>query len=181
MQKCLTHVLRHEIEDAISNCKFEYREVATVTRLNTEELLVQGSEEVHVSEGQKVIFQSLPLVIGSEEKVTISIENGEEYEYYGSGTKQTGIKTSKLSKTQINLLLIKATWDETIRGFSIHDYVEYIALLLQLLFAPLTIVAVILACLAKRRHTQKKKATEKERTKCNYRENRNLLKGKNKR
>ena len=181
MQTCLRKLERHEFDDVISNCKFEYREVPTVQRLDTEELLVQGSEDIHVSEGQKVIFQSLPLVIGSESKVTISIENGEEYEYYGSGIKQTGIKISKLSKTQINLLLIKATWDETIRGFSIHDYVEYIALLLQLLFAPLTIVAVILACVAKRTHTQRKKATEIEKTRCNYRENRNLLKGKSKR
>ena len=181
MHKCLVHLLRHEIDDAIANCKFEYREVTTVTRLETEELLIQGNTDTQVTEGQKVIFQSLPLVIGSKEKVTISIKNGEEYEYHGSGTKQIGIKVSKLSKIQINLLLIKATWDDAVRGFSIHDYVEYLALLLQLLFAPLTIVAVVLACVAKRNHNRKKKMTEKERTHCNYRENRTLLKGKNKR
>ena len=97
------------------------------------------------------------------------------------GGRIQAIKISKLSKIQINLLLIKATWDDAVRGFSIHDYVEYLALLLQLLFAPLTIVAVVLACVAKRNHNRKKKMTEKERTHCNYRENRNLLKGKNKR
>ena len=62
-----------------------------VTRLVTEELLVQGKAETHIAEGSKVIFQPLPLIIGSTEKVTVTVTNNEEYEYYGSGVKVTGI------------------------------------------------------------------------------------------
>ena len=44
---CLTNLLRHEIDDAIKNCKFEYKIVDIVTRLVTEEILIQGGDTVH--------------------------------------------------------------------------------------------------------------------------------------
>ena len=152
---CLTHILRHEVDEAIKICKFEYKTVPIVTRLVTEELLVQGNAETHIAEGSKVIFQPLPLIIGSTEKVTVTVTNNEEYEYYGSGVKVTGVKISKLSKVQISLLLLKATWDDLVRDFSIHDYVEYLALLLQLIFAPITIVGIVVACCARRMSEKK--------------------------
>ena len=93
--------------------------VPIVTCLVIEELLVQGNAETHIAEGSKVIFQQLPLIIGSMEKVTVT--NNEEYNFYGSGLKVTGLKISKLSKVQISLLLLKATWDDLVRDFSIHD------------------------------------------------------------
>ena len=67
----------------------------------------------------KAIFQPLPMVIGSNEKVTVTVTGSEEYEYFGSGAKKTGIKISKLTKTQINFILIKATWDDMVRNFQI--------------------------------------------------------------
>ena len=65
---CLTNLLRHELDDAIKNCKFECKLVDMVTRLVTEEILIQGDKLVHVAEGAKVIFQPLPLIIKSSEK-----------------------------------------------------------------------------------------------------------------
>ena len=59
------------------------------------------------------------MVIGSNEKVTVTVTGSEEYEYFGSGAKKTGIKISKLTKTQINFILIKATWDDMVRNFQI--------------------------------------------------------------
>ena len=44
---CLTNLLRHEIDDAIKNCKFEYKIVDIVTRLVTEEILIQGGDTEH--------------------------------------------------------------------------------------------------------------------------------------
>ena len=178
---CLTNLLRHEVDDAIKNCKFEYKLVDIVTRLETEEILVQGDDTVHVAEGAKVIFQPLPLIIGSSEKVTITVSGTEEYDYFGTGSKSQGVKISKLTKTQINMLLLKATWDDMIRDFNIHDYVEYLALGLQLLFAPLTIVGIVLACRARRVSEKSRKKIEKDTKRCNYKENRNLLKGRNSR
>ena len=129
-----------------------------------------------VTEGAKVIFQPLPLIIGSSEKVTITVSGTEEYDYFGTGLKSKGVKISKLTKTQVNMLLLKASWDDMIRDFSIHDYVEYLALGLQLLFAPLTIVGIVLACRAKRISDKSRKKIERDTKKCNYRENCNLLK-----
>ena len=119
MKTYLTHLLRHEVDEAISDCKYEYTTVSIVSCLTTEELLIQGNAEIHVAEGTKVIFQPLPMVIGSNEKVTVTVTGSEEYEYFGSGAKKTGIKISKLTKTQINFILIKATWDDMVRNFQI--------------------------------------------------------------
>ena len=79
------------------------------------------------------------------------------------------------------MLLLKATWDDMIRDFNIHDYVEYLALGLQLLFAPLTIVGIVLACRARKVSEKSRKKIEKDTKRCNYKENRNLLKGRNSR
>ena len=77
MKTCLAHLLRHEVDEAISNCKYEYTTVSIVSRLTTEELLIQGDAEIHVAEGTKVIFQPLPMVIGSNEKVTVTVTGSE--------------------------------------------------------------------------------------------------------
>ena len=80
MKTYLTHLLRHEVDEAISDCKYEYTTVSIVSCLTTEELLIQGNAEIHVAEGTKVIFQPLPMVIGSNEKVTVTVTGSEEYE-----------------------------------------------------------------------------------------------------
>ena len=176
MKTYLTHLLRHEVDEAISDCKYEYTTVSIVSCLTTEELLIQGNAEIHVAEGTKVIFQPLPMVIGSNEKVIVTVTGSEEYKYFGSGAKKTGIKISKLTKTQINFILIKATWDNIVRNFQIQDYMEYLALLLQLLFAPLTIVGPVIACKAKRTSEKSKRKVEKDLKRRNYDENKKLLK-----
>ena len=176
LKECLTDLLRHEIDSAISNCKYTYVPTPTVQRLTSEELLIQGSSDIHVAEGSKVIFHPLPMVIGSTEKVTVTVSDSEEYEYFGSGSKGTGIKISKLTKTQVNFLLLKATWDDAVYNFQIQDYVEYLALGLQLVFAPLTVVSLVLACMARRTSNQSRKKVEKDLKKRNFEENKRLLK-----
>ena len=116
------------------------------------------------------------MVIGSTEKVTVTVSGSEEYEYFGSGSKGTGIKISKLTKTQVNFLLLKATWDDAVYNFQIQDYVEYLALGLQLVFAPLTVVSLVLACMARRTSNQSRKKVEKDLKKRNFEENKRLLK-----
>ena len=116
------------------------------------------------------------MVIGSAEKITVTVSGSEEYEYFGSGTKRTGIKISKLTKTQVNFLLLKATWDGAVRDFHIADYIEYIALGLQLIFAPLTVVSLVFACMARRTSKQSKKKIERDLKKRNFEENKKLLK-----
>ena len=174
---CLTNLLRHEIDDAIKNCKFEYKLVEIVTRLVTEEILVQGDDSVHVAEGAKVIVQPLPPHNRLSGKNHDYCKRNGGIRLFRGRSKKQGCQNKQLTKTQINLLLLKATWDDMIRDFSIHDYVEYLALGLQLLFAPLTIAGIVLACRAKRTSDKSRKKIERDTKRCNYKENRNLLKG----
>ena len=58
-----------------------------------------------------------------------------------------------------------------------NDYVEYLALLLQLIFAPITIVGIVVACHAKRTSEKSRKKVEKNIPKCNYQKNKSMLKG----
>ena len=63
-----------------------------------------------------------------------------------------------------------------VRNLQIQDYVEYLALLLQLLFAPLTIVGLVIACKAKRTSEKSKRKVEKDLKRRNYDEKKKLLK-----
>ena len=65
-----------------------------------------------------------------------------------------------------------------VRNFPIQDYVEYLALLhvLQLLFATLTILGLVIACKAKRTSEKSKRKVEKDLKRRNYDENKKLLK-----
>ena len=146
-------------------------------RLGDDTLLIQGGEDIKVSDGTKVLFKKLPLVIGSRNTVTITKEH-EEFIFpsrLNASSMPIGIWVTKLSTMQLHGVKIKAAWDHFVSNLNFADYIEYAALGLQLLFAPLTILGIVMACRNRSYFKRQQKKREKEERKSNFEENNCLL------
>ena len=174
---CLSYVLHHDIEKAILHCKFEFATPPLYVRTRTDVLLIQGDKDVKVAEGTKVLFEPLPMIIGTLKDLVITVKN-DEYTFparVNATNMPLGIFTTKFSATQLNGIKLKAYWDDFWVRFHFEDYVEWLALFLQLVFAPLTIVGIIIACRSKTAFKRHEKKVEKKIKKCNFEENKTLL------
>jgi hypothetical protein len=145
MDACLSQLLHHDIDGSIKNCKFTFAEPKISERLNDESILISraGSQ---VSENGRLIFRPAPIQIYSNYEVVVS--NGEDeilYQPTVSFDKQQTL-TTKLTAKQIQSVIEKANWDEYLDNMQLSDYLEYVAIGLQIVFIPLALCGACLGC-----------------------------------
>jgi hypothetical protein len=156
---CHTALLIDDIEEAIKLCRFKFAVAKRPFKLLNDGILIQ-SLDFTVTNGDTVIKNTPPIVIVSNGLVKASRKT----ESYGFLTmvplSLVGTYKSKLTSSHLLNLQIKATWDNFYYSFNLFDYLEHLALILHIIFAPISILA---CCLTfKHRKRENNKTTRKQ-------------------
>jgi hypothetical protein len=142
---CLTKILHRDYADAIKNCEFTFAEPEFSERLFDESILV-SKQTAQVSENNRLIFKTPPLIIYSNYEVLITVNDDEILYPPTVSFENQAILTTKLSASEIAAMWGKAAWDVYIKGFKWEDYLDFIAIGLQAVFIPVALCGCCLSC-----------------------------------
>jgi hypothetical protein len=172
---CLNSLDQNDFFASLANCQFEYASDVIGLRVKNEGILIQG-EYLSVFQGDNAVIQKPPLLITSMETITVS-NLVEEIKFTPAiNFTTTKIETTKLAGTEIASIKLRAYWKFFWSRVLTQEYLNYFTLILEAIFAPMTIAGLALSC---RRRMRGKKVSEKKAVrkarKSNYRENMELL------
>ncbi len=149
---CKEGLMMDNIDKILEGCHFSYSKPPIAIRLLDEGILVQG-ENLTVTEDGRAIYEITPYVIYSDKQVKIS-KVGQELIFPALVTPSiNAIVKSRLTNVNILLMKNKAFWDELSFTFNIHDYIEWIAIFIEGILAPMTLCGICLGL--KNRVTQR--------------------------
>jgi hypothetical protein len=172
---CLNSLDQNDFFASLANCQFEYASDVIGLRVKNEGILIQG-EYLSVFQGDNAVIQKPPLLITSMETITVS-NLVEELKFTPAiNFTTTKIETTKLAGTEIASIKLRAYWKFFWSQVLTQEYLNYFTLILEAIFAPMTVAGLALSC---RRRLRGKKVSEKKAVrkarKSNYRENMELL------
>ena len=171
---CKEGLMMDNIEKVLEGCHFTYSKPPIAIRLLDDGILIQG-ENLTVTEDGRAIYESTPYVIYSDKQVKIS-KVGQELIFPALTT--PSVKTIVKSRlTQLHILTMKnkAFWDELFFNFNIHDYIEWIALFIEGILAPMALCGICLGLKNKVTQRQQRKIVAKQKRKQNQKETKALL------
>jgi hypothetical protein len=166
------------IGEILSACEFEFSKPENAIKITEEGILIQGLS-VKVTEDTKVVTKSLPIVIYSNKKVTVTLDGQVEISYPAIENVTPKILVTKLAKTDLITLLARTIWTTFWRDFDFERYIKFINLGLLAIFSPVSLTALIVACCNRKkvgieRKAKRGKKSKKER-KDTEKENLRLL------
>ena len=142
---CLESLEGVDLDSAILYCPYSTGQSPIGIRIANEGILIQG-EGLSIMEGPRAVLQRPPLLIFSNEVVKISSLERELIFKPTIKVENPRIETSSLTKINIAAIQLKkyyANWREY--AFS-SEALNYLSLLLEAVFAPLTLVGLCLSC-----------------------------------
>jgi len=171
---CMTALNQGEIDEIIRRCSFVYTTSPDIAfRTINDGILVQGSQ-LSILEGETLITIIPPIHIFSNQIVKVSIPTNELAFQPTKQITDARIEVSRLTSVQIGTIVIHAYWNYFFKILMDDSTLSYMAMALETLFGPLTILSVILSC---RKRTQKlsRKRHNKLKRRTNYDENVTML------
>jgi hypothetical protein len=119
-------------------------------RLHDEGILVMAPN-AKIREDTRVLYQSIPIVIYSNNMITVTID-GEEMTFPPLvPIKYSQILTTRFFRIQINALIEKVDTAEYWENFGRETYMDYLLLALQAVFGPLAVGGLGFTCYIKRK------------------------------
>ena len=171
---CKSALEQHDTEASIQACRFEYSDDPFAIRLGNEAILIQG-QYLSILDGTATVVQRPPLLIYSNNVVKVSTLQ-EEISFKPTITvANPRIETSKVSQVQVAMIKLRAYWTKTWDYLLSSDLMSYASLGLELIFAPLTLVGLILSCKKRVSSKRMQKKNRKRSRKDNYQNNMELL------
>jgi len=171
---CKEGLMMDNIDKILEGCHFTYSKPPIAIRLLDEGILVQG-ENLTVTEDGRAIYEITPYVIYSDKQVKIS-KVGQELIFPALVTPSVNtIVKSRLTSVNILLMKNKAFWDELSFTFNIHDYIEWIAIFIEGILAPMTLCGICLGLKNRVTQRQQRKIVAKQKRKQNQKETKALL------
>ena len=171
---CKDGLKMDSIEKILEGCYFTYSKPPIAIRLIDEGILVQGSN-LTVTEDGRAIYEATPYIIYSDKEVKIS-KFGQELVFPALAIPAVrSIARSRLTNLNILSMKNKAFWDELLYTFNIHDYIEWIAIGIEALLAPLVFCGICLGLKNKVTRIQQQKKLTKSKRKQNQKETKALL------
>jgi hypothetical protein len=141
---CHAALLLEDWDDSIKQCRFYYAEANRPFKLLNDGVMIQA-EDFTILNGAKLVKQIPPVILFSNEEIKVS-KHSEEYLFKNMvHLEEVGIFKTVLTSGQLYALSMKVIWDEFYFHFNILNYLEHMALILQLIFAPLTILGCIIS------------------------------------
>jgi len=171
---CMTALEQGDIDETIRRCTFVYTTLPDIAfRTINDGILVQGSQ-LSILDGGTLVTLIPPLHIFSNQIVKISTPTNELSFSPVKQITDARIEVSRLTSIQIGTMVIHAYWNYFFKILMDDSTLSYMAMALETLFGPLTILSVILSC---RKRTQKlsRKRHNKLKKRTNYDENVTML------
>jgi hypothetical protein len=174
---CSTFLLKKDFYHAIKYCSFaRSNDYPIGTLLGDGSLLVQGDGvvvKVKTGNTYKTVTTESPCIVFSETDILVE-KDGEVFKYPGTpGKEGVTVVKSKLTKEEKELLESIYYWANIRKQIGLGEYVDIVLTALQLLFAPLSIVGVVLG--RKANNARKHWKLMKEKHKQNYKHNSRML------
>jgi hypothetical protein len=172
---CISALEQQDVDLAIRSCKFEYGSDSIAVRLQNEGILVQG-EFLNVMQGTVALIQKPPLVIYSNSEIKVSNLIEELIFKPTIPFLEQKVETSKITGLQLAAMKVRAYWHFIWSSIQSSEILNYISIIIEAIFAPLTLVGLCLGC-RKRTVSQKEniRVVNRRSRKSNYRENMELL------
>jgi hypothetical protein len=149
-EPCSKALESENLDAIINDCKFERVPPVPVLRLHDEGILVMAPN-AKIREDTRVLYQSIPIVIYSNNLITVTID-GEEMTFPPLvPIKYSQILTTRLFRIQINALIEKVDTAEYWENFGRETYMDYLLLALQAVFGPLAVGGLGFTCYIKRK------------------------------
>ena len=172
---CLTALEQNDIDTSLTACLYEYATDVIGLRVKNEAILIQG-KYLSVFQGDVAVIQNPPLLIKSNEIITVSSLTEEVKFSSAVNFSSTQIETTKLSGLQIASMKLRAYWKFVWSKLLTSEVLNYLSLILEAIFAPLSIVGLAMSCRRRVRNNRKDKRTlSKKSRKSNFESNMKLL------
>jgi hypothetical protein len=173
---CTTSLQEHDIDASIAACSFSYgKQNNFAMRLGNEAILIHGNY-LSVLDGSTTVIQRPPLLIYSNNEVKISSLQ-EEITFKPTVTvANPRIEITKVTGGQVAAMKVKAYWSKLWDYVISSEFLNYISLGLEIIFAPLTLVGLCLGCRKGTGYGKRQaKMVRKQSRKDNYKQNMALL------
>jgi hypothetical protein len=172
---CLTALEQNDIDTSLTACLYEYATDVIGLRVKNEAILIQG-KYLSVFQGDVAVIQNPPLLIKSNEIITVSSLTEEVKFASAVNFSSTQIETTKLSGLQIASMKLRAYWKFVWSKLLTSEVLNYLSLILEAIFAPLSIVGLAMSCRRRVRNNRKDRRTlSKKSRKSNFESNMKLL------
>jgi hypothetical protein len=147
-EPCSKALESENLDAIINDCNFERVPPVPVLRLHDEGILVMAPN-TKIREDSRVLYQSIPIVIYSNNIITVTID-GEEMTFPPLvPIKYSQILTTRLFRIQINSLVAKVDAAEYWDNLGRETYMDNLLLALQALFEPLAVAGLGFTCYIK--------------------------------
>jgi len=171
---CKAGLMANDVMKVLKNCLFRYSNPPFAIRLGDNGILVQRNG-LTVTNGGNAVYQAPPYVLYTKSEVKISLK-GEELVFPGLTIPSVeGTVTSSLTAIDILAMTTKCYWDTLWINFDYNDYVEWLALALEVILFPLTLIGICLGVKNKVARRISDRKLSKARRQQNQRETRALL------
>jgi hypothetical protein len=171
----LTALEQNDIDTSLTACLYEYATDVIGLRVKNEAILIQG-KYLSVFQGDVAVIQNPPLLIKSNEIITVSSLTEEIKFSSAVNFTSTQIDTTKLSGLQIASMKLRAYWKFVWSKLLTSEVLNYLSLILEAIFAPLSIAGLAISCRHRVRNNRKDKRTlNKKSRKSNFESNMKLL------
>lgn len=172
-EECGQSLQEQNVNEILKNCPFEQdREPLSYKKMTNGGLLVLTQGEITV--GSHTLFEQPPLIIYSNENVSILIDGQKLHVPNTVKVTEQKIVISSLTENQLLALEGKIYWQEFLNKLDLGDFIQWAHIVFEVLTIPLTLFGVILGCQMKRSKKVDKLARKQAR-RNNFKEARDLL------
>ena len=173
---CQEGLMLDHINKILTSRPFTHSTPQIAIRLMDEGILIQGNDLTVTEDGQ-AIMDDTPYIIYSDKTIILRSKSHEMVFPSQTSTASTTIVKSRLTASDILSMKNNAYWDDFKASFNIYDYVEWLAIGIELILAPMAMYGMCLGL--KNRVTQGKMQLQAQakRRKRNQKETKALLKG----
>jgi len=140
---CRDGLMMDNIDNIIKGCQFTYLNPPNAIRLQDEGLLIQG-ENFTLKEGGHDIYLPAPYIMYTDKEVIVKGLTFELTFPAFTTPKSKSILKSRLSQLQIFNLQSKAFWDHLYATFDIHEHIDWIAILAEIIIFPIALCGLCL-------------------------------------
>ena len=173
-ENCKHGLMSDDVIKVLKYCLFKYSNPPFAVRLSDNGILVQKTG-LTVTNGGRAVYQAPPYVLYTKQEVKISLQGEELVIPALTPPMIESTVTSRLTAIDILAMTTKCYWDTLWFDFDYKDYLDWLALAIEGILLPLTLVGICLGVRNKVVRNLNERKLIKERRKRNLRETRALL------
>ena len=170
---CLKMLTKDDVEQILQTCPFSKKSFKPILKLGSGGILIQHPDSI-IKENGNTIYQNPPLVIWTNQELQISLHD-ENLIFHPSNSSVPRILTTRLSRSELNLIISKGSSNDFWKNFYWTDYDEYVMFGLDVVFIPFIIYAITLGIKNRKKFAKIMSKSIKSKRKNNFSENKNLL------